>query len=303
MPTLSVVVEEAAAGGMRLDRYVAECLRLLSRSQVKSRALTARVNGHSVKISRTLVPGDRLDLEWKEIQPSELEAQDLPLEILFETDRVVVVNKEQGLVVHPGAGNRSGTLANALLFRRLARGGAGEGSRPGIVHRLDKDTSGTIIAAYDDEALAFLSEQFKARTTRKTYVAIVKGSPPFDRGSVETHIARDPLDRKRFACAERGGKAALTLYRVVVRFSGYTLMILRPKTGRTHQLRVHMRHLGCPILGDPIYSRPDARFPKATLMLHARRLSIILPGAEEPSTFTAPLPARFRSVLRSLRGR
>jgi 23S rRNA pseudouridine1911/1915/1917 synthase len=302
VPSLSVMVGQDAAGGIRLDRYVAERLALLSRSQVKARGLSARVNGSAVKISRLLVPGDSLELEWKESEPSDLVAEDLPLDVLFETDRVVVIDKRQGLVVHPGAGNRSGTLANALLFRRLARGGAGAGFRPGIVHRLDKDTSGVIIAAYDDEALAFLSQQFKERTTRKTYAAIVRGSFREDRGRIETNIARDPRDRKRFVCVERGGKQAVTLYRVVQRLNGYTFVLLRPKTGRTHQLRVHLRHLGCPIVGDPIYAKSDARFPNATLMLHALRLTITLPGAEAPSTFAAPLPERFRTVLRTLRG-
>ncbi len=303
MPKLSVVVDDSAAGGVRLDRYVAETLAVLSRSQVKARSLSARVNGSAVKISRLLVPGDALDIEWADSAPSDLEAQDLPLDVLFENDRVVVVNKDQGLVVHPGAGNPSGTLANALLFRRLARGGESAGTRPGIVHRLDKDTSGVIIAAYDDEALAFLADQFKARSTRKSYIALVKGGPAVDRGSIETRIARDPKDRKRFACVERGGKLSLTLYRVLERYDGYALLLLRPKTGRTHQLRVHLRHLGCPIVGDPIYARPDARFPRATLMLHARRLSIVLPDEDTASTFTAPIPERFRAAIRALRSR
>ena len=296
-------VGEEAAGGMRLDRYVAETLGLLTRSQLKVRFIGARVNGKQVKISRLLESGDRLELELKEPESSELEPQDLPLSVIYEDERVVVVDKEQGLVVHPGAGNRSGTLANALLFRRLSRSLTAEGFRPGIVHRLDKDTSGVIIAAYDDEALAFLADQFKERTTRKTYVAIVMGNPPLDAGIVDKRIARDPRDRKRFACVETGGKAALTQYKVVERFDGYTLMLLRPRTGRTHQLRVHLRSLGCPILGDPIYGRDDDRFPAATLMLHALRLRLRLPGASSPSTFTAPLPQRFRSILRTLRRR
>lgn len=291
------------AGGVRLDRYVAETLGLLTRSQFKVRFIGAKVNGKPVKPSRLLVSGDKLELELKDPETSGLEPQDLPLSILYEDERVIVVDKAQGFVVHPGAGNRSGTLANALLFRRLSRSLPAEGFRPGIVHRLDKDTSGVIIAAYDDEALAFLADQFKERTTRKTYVALVKGNPPSDKGVVEERIARDPRDRKRFACAATGGKAAVTLYKVVARFDGYALLLLRPKTGRTHQLRVHLKHLGCPVLGDPIYGRSDERFPEATLMLHALVLRILLPGSGAPSTFSAPLPDRFRSVLRTLRRR
>jgi 23S rRNA pseudouridine1911/1915/1917 synthase len=301
---MDTLVPAGLERGLRLDRFVAERLAVLSRSQLKTRGLTARVNGKAVKLSRLLFTGDRLEIEWNAPEPSELEPQDIPLTVLYEDERVVVVDKEQGLVVHPGAGNRSGTLANALLFRRLERGSQTRpelGFRPGIVHRLDKDTSGVLIAAYDDASLAFLSDQFKARTTRKTYIAVVAGSPPADKGTISTMIARDPRDRKRFAVSEKQGKAALTLYRVLERFSGYAFIALRPKTGRTHQLRVHLRHLGCPILGDPIYGRKDALFPKATLMLHAFRLRISLPGAEKPSTFTAPVPERFKKVVRTLR--
>ena len=305
MPSFDTAVPAGFERGLRLDRFVAEHLALLTRSQIKTRGLVSRVNGKPAKLSRLLVTGDLLQIEWNDPEPSELEAQDLPLKVLYEDDRVVVLDKAQGMVVHPGAGNRSGTLANALLFRRRSRAAVPPapeitGFRPGIVHRLDKDTSGAIIAAYDDGALAFLSDQFKARTTKKTYLAVVVGSPPAERGSVSTLITRDPRDRKRFTVSERAGKPALTHYRVIARYAGYAFIALRPKTGRTHQLRVHLRQLGCPILGDPIYGRKDPLFPKATLMLHAFRLCILLPGAYAPATFTAPVPERFRKTLRIL---
>ncbi|MFA6504518.1 MAG: RluA family pseudouridine synthase [Treponemataceae bacterium] len=304
MPSMTLVVPADIKSGFRLDRFVAERLAVLTRSQIKARGLVARVNGKTVKISRVLLPNDRLEIEWNEVEPSELEVQNIPLDILYEDESAVVVNKAQGMVVHPGAGNRSGTLANALLYRRLERSGlidANPGFRPGIVHRLDKDTSGVIIAAYDDKTLAFLADQFKARTTRKTYIAVVTGSPPEDRGLVSTLIARDRADRKRFTVSPALGKSAITQYRVLKRFKGYAFVVLHPKTGRTHQLRVHLRHLGCPILGDPIYGGKDPLFPKATLMLHAYRLALCLPGSETPSVFTAPVPERFRKVLRILR--
>lgn len=305
MPYLSLAVPADAEKGMRLDRFVSERAGGPSRSQLKARLLRASVNGKSVKLSRLLAAGDRVEVEWKELEGSDLVPEDLPLAILYEDDRVVVVDKAQGMVVHPGAGNRSGTLANALLHRRLARGSGcvPAGVRPGIVHRLDKDTSGALIAAYDEDALAFLSDQFKARKTKKTYLAVVVGSPPADRGTISTFIARDPRDRKRFAVAEGRGKHALTLYRVVERYRGYAFVALRLKTGRTHQLRVHLRHLGYPILGDPVYGRKDALFPKATLMLHAFRLEIALPGASERTAFTSPVPDRMRRVVRVLRTR
>jgi 23S rRNA pseudouridine1911/1915/1917 synthase len=213
------------------------------------------------------------------------------------------------MVVHPGAGNHSGTLANALLYRRLNRGsppaaglsGSVPGAcRPGIVHRLDKDTSGVIIASYDDAALAFLADQFKARTVKKTYAAIVRGTPREKTGIIKTRIVRDSRDRKRFAVSTDRGKSALTRYRVIRSRGVYSLLLLRPRTGRTHQLRVHLRHLGCPILGDSVYGLPDRQFPKATLMLHARTLAIILPGRDAPSLFKAPLPARFRDWISAM---
>jgi 23S rRNA pseudouridine1911/1915/1917 synthase len=293
-------VDERASSGLRLDRYVAECLGILSRSQVKSRALTARLNGREVKISRPVKPGDFLELRWEEAESTTVEPQDLPLDILYEDSRAVVINKAQGMVVHPGAGNRQGTVANALLFRRLNRGLSAQGPRPGIVHRLDKDTSGVLIAAYDDEALAFLADQFKNRSTKKLYIAVVQGNLKEKKGRIETLISRDPRDRKKFVCSTTRGKMAITLYRVVKQWPGYSLLMLSLKTGRTHQLRVHLRHLGYPILGDPIYGKPDRRFPQATLMLHAYRLTLILPQALGPSSFKAPVPQRFRDIFKSL---
>jgi 23S rRNA pseudouridine1911/1915/1917 synthase len=315
MPGYSGTVGGGLSEGLRLDRYVAEDLRLLTRSQLKTRLISARLNGKPVKLSRPVKPGDLLDLTWAEPEPLYLTPEDIPLRILYEDDRVVVIDKAQGMVVHPGAGNRSGTLANALLYRRLSRAGLLPGAaggvigdsavydgsfRPGIVHRLDKDTSGVIIAAYDDEALAFLADQFKARTVKKTYGAIVLGTPREKAGLMDGRIIRDSRDRKRFTVspdtgnADRG-KPALTRYRVIRSWGAYSLLLLQPRTGRTHQLRVHLRHLGHPILGDPIYGQASKQFP---LMLHARTLSIRLPGRETPSLFKAPLPRRFRELIR-----
>jgi 23S rRNA pseudouridine1911/1915/1917 synthase len=191
-------------------------------------------------------------------------------------------------------------VANALLFRRLNRGLSAQGLRPGIVHRLDKDTSGVLIAAYDEGAHAFLAEQFKNRSTRKLYIALVQGNLKEKKGKIETLITRDPSDRKKFICSTTRGKTAITLYRVVKQWPGYSLLMLSLKTGRTHQLRVHLRHLGHPILGDPIYGKPDRRFPQATLMLHAYRLTLILPQGAGPSSFKAPVPQRFRDIFKAL---
>ena len=311
MPSFSHTVTEVIPNGLRLDRYIAENLRLLSRSQIKARKLSASVNGKAVKISRTIKNGDTLELFWQEEQPLTIIPENIPLDIIYEDDRAVVINKPQGMVVHPGAGNRCGTLANALCYRRLNaqrltdRFSGGEdnlsGIRPGIVHRLDKETSGVIIAAYDDTALAFLADQFKSRKTKKTYIAIVNGIPKEKKGRIETFIARDPHDRKRFAVAPKG-KQAVTRYSVIKTWPTHSLLLLRPKTGRTHQLRVHLRYLGHPIAGDPLYGFSDTVFPKASLMLHSKKLIITLPGENTERIFKAPLPDRFREMIRYLNG-
>ena len=312
MPSFSGRVEEDIPPGLRLDRYIAEHLKLLSRSQIKARRLEACLNGKTVKVSRLLYGGESVELAWQEAESIGLIPQALPLEIVYEDDRVIVVNKAQGMVVHPGAGNRQGTLANALLYRRQARFAglsngeglsaigdvpAAIGLRPGIVHRLDKDTSGLIIAAWDDEALDFLSSQFRARKVRKTYAAIVPGSPRDTQGRIENKIVRSRRDRKSFTVSDTEGRLSVTYFKTVKSYGGYSLLLLRPKTGRTHQLRVHLKSIGLPILGDPVYGRKDPRFPDAALMLHAKRLTLSLPGGGNRITFRTPLPGRFREIL------
>ncbi|MDR1058759.1 MAG: RluA family pseudouridine synthase, partial [Treponema sp.] len=278
MPSYAGRIGEDVRDGVRLDRYIAESLKLLSRSQIKARRLTARINGGPVKISRMVRGGEALELFWEEAESPDLIPEEIPLDIIYEDERVIAINKAQGMVVHPGAGNGRGTLVNALLFYGKSRGWAPGGTtlRPGIVHRLDKDTSGVLIAAWDEEALAFLAGQFQRRLARKTYAAVVKGTPGEREGRIETLICRDPGDRKRFTVSDTRGKPGLTWYRVMQSYGSHSLLLLRPRTGRTHQLRVHLRHLGHPILGDPLYGSPDPRFPQATLMLHARTLSVTL---------------------------
>jgi 23S rRNA pseudouridine1911/1915/1917 synthase len=299
--------------GLRLDRYVAEHLGLLSRSQVKSRSLAALVNGKQAKPSRIVKAGDALELSWEDAEPQNLEPENIPLTVVYEDSRVIVIDKAQGMVVHPGAGNYRGTLVNALLYRRAVAGlsppAGGSGSpeaglpgdplRPGIVHRLDKDTSGVMICAWDAGTLAFLSEEFKARRVRKRYAAIIRGTPREPSGRIESFLCRDSRNRQRFAVGPRG-KEALTQYRLIRSWGTHSLVLLRPRTGRTHQLRVHMSYLGHPILGDPVYGYRDPLFPSAPLMLHAKSLSLILPGESGRRTFKTPLPDRFRSLIRAL---
>jgi 23S rRNA pseudouridine1911/1915/1917 synthase len=305
--SFSGIVQAGQEAGMRLDRYASEYLKLLSRSQMKSRSATAKLNGKAVKLSKPVRSGDVLELRWEDKIPETLEPEDIPLDILYEDNRTVVVNKAAGMVVHPGAGNHGGTLANALLFRRLQRNllpGA-ETLRTGIVHRLDKDTSGVIIAAYDDKALAFLASQFKTGKTKKRYVTLVSGTPANVEGIITGSLVRDPRDRKRFAVSAvpGKGKASLTRYRLVRSWGICSLVLVRPKTGRTHQIRVHLRSIGHPVAGDPIYGYRDLPFLHKGLMLHAYSLEITLPDHEVPSLFKAPLPPPFRENIRLLKRR
>jgi 23S rRNA pseudouridine1911/1915/1917 synthase len=304
----SGIVETRAEAGMRLDRYASECLKIISRSQLKSRSVEARLNGKTVKLSKPLRPGDLLELRWRDRPPETLAPENIPLDILYEDDRTVVLNKAAGMVVHPGAGNHGGTLANALLFRRLRKKGAPAGAsalRTGIVHRLDKDTSGVIIAAYDDDALAFLSSQFKAGKAKKRYAALVRGTPADGEGIISGSLVRDPRDRKRFtvSAVPGKGKASLTRYRVIRSWGAYSLLLVRPKTGRTHQIRVHLKSIGHPVAGDPVYGYGEPAFLRRGLMLHSYSLEITLPDHEAPSRFKAPLPPPFRENIDILTGR
>lgn len=299
-------VEQASDSGMRLDVYVSERLGLFSRSQARARIVSIEVNGAPARLARRVRLGDVVTLVYADPPAFNLPAQDIPLSVIFENDDVIVIDKPQGMVVHPGSGNPSGTLLNALLFRntKMAAAFGPDDPRPGIVHRLDKETSGVIIAAKHVRAHEHLAAQFKNRTVRKRYVAVVQGAMPAREGRIEARLARDPYDRKRFACVAAGGRIAITRYRTLRTFVAarerYSLVLLAPRTGRTHQLRVHLRHLGAPILGDPLYGRRDRLFPDASLMLHARSLSIRLPGETQARTFVSPLPARFSAVLGQL---
>lgn len=289
----------------RLDKYLAD-LGLVPRTQYDRRNVTVTLAGKGLKPSWKLEGGEVLHVEWDDLPENRFEAEEIALDVIYEDESVVVVNKPRGMVVHPAHGNWSGTLVQGLLHRvkDLAENFEDEEGvelRPGIVHRLDKDTSGVLITAKTPPALEFLSAQFRDRSTEKTYYAILKGLLQKDTGTLEGWLGRDPKNRQRFATVGAAqGKPAVTSWTVLARASGYTLVKFRPHTGRTHQLRVHSLALGCPILGDPIYARPDPRVPHAPLMLHAARLSIELPLGKGRRVFTAPLPPEFRAVLGNL---
>jgi 23S rRNA pseudouridine1911/1915/1917 synthase len=283
---------------MRADKYIADN-DILSRSQMKTRNTRIFLNDEEIKLSRKIVNNDVLNIEWDDLSPMDIEPEELPLDIIFEDENVIVLNKEQGMVVHPANGNYTGTLVQGLLYyvKNLSSNFNDQLERPGIVHRLDKDTSGVIITAKNPEAHEFLSNQFRDKTNEKFYLAIVRGYPPKRRGTIDTFITRNPGDRKKFVTHKSEGKNAVTEYRVLKTWDKYSLMLLKLRTGRTHQLRVHMIHIGCPIMGDPIYGRKDNKFPEATLMLHAWRLKITLPGKEDMTLFQAAIPLRFKKIL------
>jgi len=290
----------------RLDKYLSDGLGLFPRTQYERRNVEVVLGGKAVKPSLKLAGGESLTVQWDDLPEVNFAAEDIALDVLYEDDAVVVVNKPRGMVVHPAHGNWTGTLVQGLLHRvkTLAENfeeEEGSDVRPGIVHRLDKDTSGVLITAKTPQALEFLSVQFRDRSTEKTYYAVLKGIPRQESGVVEGWLGRDPRNRQRFAAVGASqGKPAVTAWTIVAKVPGYSLVKFRPHTGRTHQLRVHSLVLGCPILGDPIYARTDSRVPDAPLMLHAAQLSIELPGGLGRRDFRAPVPPDFRRVLEDL---
>lgn len=291
---------------IRVDRFISENSSV-TRNRLKSDSCVILVNGKPTKLSRSVSNGDVVEVSLPDMgKPMDIAPEKMDLDIIYEDSNVIVLNKAQGVVVHPAAGNFGGTLVNGLLHHaaELEDEFEDETVRPGIVHRLDKDTSGVIIVAKNPETHEFLSGQFRDKVTRKTYVAVVRGRLPKRHDLIETYIVRDRQNRKKFTVPGEGsekGRFASTEYEVAEEFDKYTYCRLFPHTGRTHQLRVHMQHLNVPILGDPVYSRKDSRFPDVTLMLHAYSLEIFIPGVEEKQVFTAPVPERFTRFLEELR--
>ena len=299
---IEIVFDESSA--IRVDKFLAEQIPRLSRATIQTMisAGEVTVNGRVLnKSSYKLEPGDKLVVSVKAEAEASLERQDIDLDVIYEDPDVVVINKPTGLVVHPGAGNRQDTLVNALLFHWPQIAEVGEPERPGIVHRLDKDTSGILIVAKTPAAYTWLVRQFKTRKAKKTYLALVDGKPPTPTGRIETRIGRDEKLRQRMAVTygDKGRKAETEFF-TVAEYRDHTLLEVKPLTGRTHQIRVHMAFLGCPVTGDQIYGRRKKSIDLDRFFLHAGKLLIRLPGAGQETEFTAPLPADLQSVLDDL---
>ncbi len=289
--------------GRRLDVYVAGRL-ALSRSAVQRLidSCLVLVDGERSKPGRRVKAGDAVVVTVPPAEPLETLPEDLPLDILHEDQDIIVVNKPRGLVVHPGAGTSSGTLVNRLLAHCEDLSGIGGKLRPGVVHRLDKDTSGAMVVAKNDHAHLALARDLKARRMRKTYLAIVHGSPGDESGTVDAPIGRHPVHRKKMAVLPDGqGRSAVTHYRVLERFSGYALLEVTPVTGRTHQIRVHLAHIGLPVVGDRVYAPRAPALGMSGQALHAASLALEHPRTRERMRFEAPLPDDMAEALARLR--
>lgn len=287
----------------RLDTFLAGVLPQTSRSQLKKHIDSGDifVNNKQVKAGYMLQNGDEIVV--LSLAPDEIDVapEDIPLDIVFQNDDYAVINKPQGMVVHPAVGNYSGTLVNALMFAMKNLSSVNGQIRPGIVHRLDKDTSGLIVVAKNDVAHRILAKQIEEKTCKRFYFALVEGVVKEDSGTIETNLARDPADRKRFAvCPNSLGKHAVTLYKVVQRFKNYTLLECELKTGRTHQIRVHCKHIGHPIVGDLVYGYKKQHFKLNGQLLHAHKLVLTDPQSGEVREFEAPLPDYFEATLKKL---
>jgi 23S rRNA pseudouridine1911/1915/1917 synthase len=289
----------------RLDKFLVEKLQEFSRSRIQGLIADGFVDVDeraAKKAGQLLENGFNVTIRIPPPVPTDLVPESIPLDILFENDDLIVVNKPSGMVVHPAVGHASGTLVNAVLGYDPDIEGIGGEERPGVVHRLDKETSGLILLARNERAHRWLQDQFRLRTVAKTYLALVDGKPPTPSGRVETYIGRDPRHRKQMAIVpESRGREAISEYKTMEGFKGHTLLEFHPFTGRTHQIRLHCAFLGCPIVGDKIYGRKKTSIEIERHFLHAYRLKIVLPGENEPRVFEADLPADLLKVLNTLR--
>lgn len=292
-----------ADAGTRLDACLASAIEDLTRSAAAKAVEDGRVlvNGKAPNKSYKLTGHEQIEFTPEEPAPIDAVPQDIPLDVVYEDDDVIVVNKPSGLVVHPAPGHPDGTLVNALLYHcGDSLSGVGGERRPGIVHRIDKDTSGLLVAAKNDFAHLALSAQLADHTMARTYEAVVCGNLREDAGTVDAPIGRHPTDRKRMAVTPKNARRAVTHWSVIARYNGYTHIRCELETGRTHQIRVHMAHIGHPLLGDLVYGHKRPEKGLSGQCLHARALRFIHPRTGELVTFTCPLPDYFQDVLARL---
>lgn len=289
----------------RLDKFLVTCLPEFSRARLQGLIEDGfiSVNGVAAKKSgQSLEIGSVVDVRIPPPVPSGLTGEDIPLDIIFENDDLIVVNKPAGMVVHPAAGHASGTLVNAVLGYDPDMEGIGGEERPGLVHRLDKETSGLIVLAKNERAHNWLQDQFRLRKVEKTYLALVDGKPPTPSGRVEAFIGRDPKARKKMAIVSAGkGRESVSEYKTLETFKNHTLLEFHPHTGRTHQIRLHCQFLGCPIVGDSVYGKRAITLTIDRHFLHAYRLKIVLPNEKQPRTFEAELPAELKNTLEEVK--
>jgi 23S rRNA pseudouridine1911/1915/1917 synthase len=292
----------AAQSGERLDRFVADSLSQLSRSAVQRliKAEQIQVNGLPARASLRLEAGDRIHVTLPPDESTVVHPETIPLDVLYEDADLVAVDKPAGMVVHPAYGHTSGTLVNAALARWPEMAAVGGAERAGIVHRLDKDTSGVIVLAKSAAALDALQAQFKARTIYKRYLALVEGIPATPTGLIDAPIGRDQKQRKKMA-VRHDGREAVTRYTLLEDFDTHALLALEPHTGRTHQIRIHLAWLGHPVVGDRVYGFRKQRIKMKRLFLHAAELHLDSPGMGERLTFEAPLPVGLQNILDKLR--
>lgn len=297
-----IIVENSDAG-VRLDAHIAAKLPDISRMAVKRLVEEGNVtvNGSITKISYKIKENDIIEINIPEAKTLDLKAQDIPVEIVYEDSDIIVVNKPKGLVVHPANGNWDGTLVNAIMaICKDSLSGIGGEIRPGIVHRLDKDTSGLLIIAKNDKAHLNMSEQIKNREVKKIYYALVRGIVPENEATIDMPIGRSSKDRKKMAVT-KDGKVAVTHFKVLERFKKYTLLEVKIDTGRTHQIRVHLSHIGYPVLGDEVYSNGKNEFNIKGQLLHAKSLDFKHPTSGKIMHLDAELPDEFVNILNKLR--
>ncbi len=301
MKKKNIIARESCS---RADVFISENIEGYTRSSVKKLFESDHIliNGKRAKPSQPISVGDEIDVTLPDAVAYEAKPEDIPLEIVYEDEDLAVVNKPQGMTVHAGNGNTEGTLVNALLFRLNSLSGINGVMRPGIVHRIDKDTSGLLVVAKNDRAHLGLSAQIENKTCRRTYVALLEGIVKNDEGNITTYIGRHPQNRIMMAVVSpEKGKLAVTDYKVLERYKqGFTLCRFDLHTGRTHQIRVHARYMGHPVVGDPVYGVKKQKFALDGQLLHAWRLEFIHPVTGKPMSFEAPIPKYFENVLSKL---